>query len=102
MRVLDPNNIASSSTTQGKRKAVDDPGATRQHVACKIITSPTASGDSGESNGDVEIGGADLDPGTQGDDTEAEDDAEHAYASTKAMGDADRKVSHQHNILIFF
>ncbi|KAG1726790.1 uncharacterized protein EDB91DRAFT_1086647 [Suillus paluster] len=60
-------------------------------VARKIITSPTASGDSGESNGDVEIGGTDLDPGTQGGDTKAEDDAEHAYASTEAMGDADCK-----------
>ncbi|KAG2135399.1 uncharacterized protein EDB93DRAFT_1107147 [Suillus bovinus] len=54
-RILDPDNVASSSTAQ-------------------------------------DIGGTDLD--AVGGDTEAEDDVEHEYASTKAMGDADRKVSH--------
>ncbi|KAG1738530.1 hypothetical protein EDB19DRAFT_2025397 [Suillus lakei] len=55
MRILDPDNVASSSTTQ-------------------------------------DIGGTDLDH-PDAVDTEAEDDVEHAYALTKAMGDADCKGS---------
>ncbi|KAG1720947.1 uncharacterized protein EDB91DRAFT_1088629 [Suillus paluster] len=85
MRILDPDNIASSSTAQGKRKAADD--LTRRRVARKIIASPTTSSHDGESDSDVDIGGTDLD--AVGGDTEAEDDVERAYASTKAMGDAD-------------
>lgn len=95
MRILDPDNVASSSTAQGKWKAADDLAVTRWWVTCKNIASPTPSIHDGESDGDVDIGGTDLDhPDAVGGDTEAEDDAEHAYASTKAMGDVDCKVSH--------
>ncbi|KAG1842747.1 hypothetical protein DFJ58DRAFT_731906 [Suillus subalutaceus] len=62
----------------------------------KIVASPAASVDDGESDcdDDIDIGGTNLDhPDAIGGDTEAEDDTEHAYASTKDMGDADRKGS---------
>ncbi|KAG2123630.1 hypothetical protein BD769DRAFT_1669834 [Suillus cothurnatus] len=62
------------------------------HLLPKTIASPTPSIHDGESDGDVDTGGTDLDhPDAVGGDTEAEDDAEHAYASTKAMGDVDCK-----------
>ncbi|KAJ8587607.1 hypothetical protein M405DRAFT_863602 [Rhizopogon salebrosus TDB-379] len=87
-RIVDPDNVASSST-RGKRKAADGPATTRR-VARKVI--PTSSASSDDDGGHVSDG--DLAEAADTEDEHAED----AYASTKAMGDADRESGATHRL----
>lgn len=82
-KILDPNNVALSSSTHGKRKATDDP-ATKQRIVRKTIAESSAS-----ASGDLDDAGHDLDGAA---DTEIEDNVEASYAITKAMGDADHEA----------
>lgn len=82
-KILDPDNVALSSSTHGKRKATDDP-ATKRRIVRKTIAESSAS-----ASGDSDDAGHDSDGAA---DTEIEDNVEASYAITKAMGDADREA----------
>jgi hypothetical protein len=93
-RITNPDNAkASSSTTMHKCKASSSMGAGR-HINHKVAVNDEGSTD-GSKIDDYEPDAAEH-PATTSDneaDTEPEEDTDLAYASTKAMGDADREVS---------
>ncbi|KAG1793745.1 hypothetical protein EV424DRAFT_1560447 [Suillus variegatus] len=75
-KIVDPDNVASSSSARSKRKAVDSGPGTSWRVARKVIPASSASSD--------DAGNLDSE-----DDAECTDDgAEASYVQTKAMGDA--------------
>ena len=96
-RITSPDNAkASSSATMHKRKASSNMRAGRR-INCKVAVNDEGSTD-GSKIDDYEPNVAEH-PATTSDneadeaDTEPEEDTNLAYASTKAMGDADREVS---------
>jgi hypothetical protein len=94
-RMIDPNNAeASTATTPHKRKASGTVAAGRR-VNRKVVIDTDESSNASESDEEhsattPEDDAGDTEPGEPEDEPE---DAELAHASTKAMGDADRKVS---------
>jgi hypothetical protein len=92
--ITDPDNAeASSSATMHKRKASSSIGAARC-INRKVAVNDKGSTDGSKIN-DYEPDVAEH-PATASDneaDTKPEEDTDLAYASTKAMGDADREVS---------
>jgi hypothetical protein len=86
--MLDPDNIeGSSGITITKCKALDDIRTTRRQVVRKVPTDVVSSDNDGSDNNANTIANVDGD-------TEAEDNLELAYASTKMMDDADREVKY--------
>lgn len=88
-RLVDPDNVerASSSKRPRTRKILEH-------------DSEVEADDSDVDDGDKEVEGSAVNSndGAGNTDMELDDETEEAYASTKAMGDADREV----NKLIFF
>jgi hypothetical protein len=96
-RITDPDNAETlSSNTMHKRKASS--GTAASHRVNRKVTANSddeGSTDSNESDDyepDVAEHPATTSDG-EGGDTEPDEDFDLAYASTKAMGDADREVS---------
>ena len=96
-RITDPDNAeASSSNTTHKRKASGGTAASRRVNRKVTINSDDEGSTDSNENDDYEPDVAEHPATTsdgEGGDTEPEEDSDLAYASTKAMGDADREVS---------
>lgn len=99
-RVMDPDNAEANTSTAvtakrlQKRKVDDAPSG--RHVARRMIAESDSDLEEGNTNdnGDAVREDYTSDDAGDGDPTDVdEDDVEVAYASTKAMGDADREVS---------
>jgi hypothetical protein len=89
-KIVDPDNVASSSSARSKRKAVDSGPGTSRRVARKVIPASSASSDdAGDLDGEDD---AECTEDGVAEDGAAEDGAEALYAQTKAMGDADREA----------
>ncbi|OAX30698.1 hypothetical protein K503DRAFT_806861 [Rhizopogon vinicolor AM-OR11-026] len=93
--IIDPNNVASASSTRGKHKAGDGPVTMHRVARRKVIPTSSASSDDGGHVSDIDTAeGAD----TEADEHASEDDVGDAYASTKAMGDVDRESGATHHL----
>jgi hypothetical protein len=79
-KIVDPDNVASSSSARSKRKAVDSGPGTSWRVTCKVIPASSASSDNAG------------DPDGEDDAERTDDGAEASYVQTKAMGDMDREA----------
>ncbi|OAX34085.1 hypothetical protein K503DRAFT_803874 [Rhizopogon vinicolor AM-OR11-026] len=91
--IINPDNVASASSTRGKRKAGDSPVTMHRVARRKVIPTFSASSDDGGHVSDIDTAeGAD----TEADKHASEDDVRDAYASTKAMGDADNESGATH------
>jgi len=96
-RITDPDNAETlSSNITHKRKASGGTAASRRVNRKVTINSDDEGSTDGNENDDYEPDFAEHPATTsdgEGGDTEPEEDFDLAYASTKAMGDADREVS---------
>ena len=96
-RITDPDNAKASSLATTHKCKASSSMRTGRRINCKVAVNDEGSTDGSEID-DYEPDVAEH-PATASDneadeaDTEPEEDTNLAYASTKAMGDADREVS---------